>query len=69
MEDAARPSVPCVSSLLPPSRPCPGLLTVQVAAWDGRLATPTFRHRQDQQAEEQRLGGCHGDLKRGRERL
>lgn len=33
---------------------------VQVAAWDGRLPTPTFSDRQDQQAEEQRLGRCHG---------
>lgn len=62
MAGAARPSGPCISSLPPPSCLFPGLLTVQVAAWDGCLATPTFCHCQDQQAEEQRLGGCHGDL-------
>lgn len=52
-----------ISSLLPPSCLLSGLLTVQVAAWDGRLPTPTFSDRQDQQAEEQRLGRCHGYLK------
>lgn len=64
-EGAAWPSVQCASSLLPPSFPLPGLLTVQVAAWDGHLPPPAFGDCQGQQAEAQHLGGCHGYLKHG----
>ena len=49
--------------LLPPSSLRPGLLTVQVAAWDGRLLTPAFSDHQEQQAGKQGLGGRHGHLK------
>lgn len=56
---AACPSAQSASSLLP------GLLTVQVAAWDGCLLTLVSSDHQDQQAEEQGLGGRHGHLKHG----
>lgn len=36
---------------------------MQVAAWDGGLSTLAFSDRQEQQAEEQGLGGRHGHLK------
>lgn len=39
---------------------------VQVAAWDGRLPTLAFNDCQDQQAEEQGLGGRHGHHFQGR---
>lgn len=63
LQGAARPSVQSIRALLPPSCLLPGLLTVQVAAWDGCLLTLAFRDCQDQQAEEQGLGGGHGHLK------
>lgn len=67
---ATAPSVPvaCSLSICPSalgSHPAllPGLLTVQVAAWDGCLLTPAFSDHQDQQAKEQGLGRRHGHLK------
>lgn len=63
IKGAACPSVQSISSLLLPSSLFPGLLTVQVAAWDGRLPTPAFSDHQEQQAEEQGLGVRHEHLK------
>lgn len=64
LKGAACPGlVQSIRSLLPPGSLLPESLTVQVAAWDGGLLTLAFSDRQEQQAEEQGLGGRHGHLK------